>query len=443
VAAEARELGGGIGGTSARAAAWLAWSLAGLSVVMFGASAALASVTLLTADEPPSGLIGEVVLFAPLLSFPIVGGLISSKRPENPIGWICLAVGLFWMLIGVQEAYDTYALFAYGGVWTPVLLDAALQWMWVPPVGLLGIYMILLFPDGRLPSQRWRPFAWFAGALMTTISVGFAFAPGRLVDRRGVRNPLGIEQLAWVEGVAVFVVLLLPLCILVSASSLVFRYRRSHGEVRQQIKWLAFAACLVGVLYFGSLLSQIVLAPESLETAGPPEPLWVSIINNLILLAYAGVPIAVGIAVLKHRLYDIELIINRTLVYAPLTATLALVYAGSVVGLQAALRVLTGQESTLAIVASTLAIAALFNPLRRWVQALVDRRFYRRKYDAAKTLETFGARLREETDLETLGDDLVGVASRTVQPDHVSLWLRPDTTHEAKSVPLEQPGHDK
>ena len=426
--AEAREPGGGVGGTSARAAAWLAWSLAGLSVVMFGASVVFAFLSLLAADEPPSGLIGELALFAPLLSFPIVGGLISSKRPENPIGWICLAAGLFWMLIGVQETYDAYALAAYGRVWTPVLLDAALQWMWVPPVGLLGIYMILLFPDGRLPSRRWRPFAWFAGALMTTISVGFVFVPGPLVERQGVRNPLGIEQLAWVEGVAVFVILLLPLCILVSASSLLFRYRRSRGEVRQQIKWLAFAACLVGVIYFGSLLAQIVLAPESLETEGSPEPLWASITNNLILLAYAGVPIAVGIAVLKHRLYDIEIIINRTLVYAPLTATLALVYAGSVVGLQAALRVLTGQESTLAIVASTLAIAALFNPLRRLVQGFVDRRFYRRKYDAAKTLAAFNARLRDETDLDALSNDLVGVARGAVQPEHVSLWLRPETS---------------
>ncbi len=424
--AKAREHGGKVGGTGARATAWLAWSLAGIGVLMFGASAALASATLLAADDPPSGLIGGLALFAPLLSFPVVGGLIASKRPENPIGWVCLAAGMFWMLIGVQETYDAYALATYGRVWTPVLLDAALQWMWVPPVGLLGIYMILLFPDGRLPSRRWRPFAWFAGALMATVSVGFAFVPGPLVERPGVRNPLGIEQLAWVEGVAVFVILLLPLCILVSASSLVFRYRRSRGEVRQQIKWLAFAACLVGVLYFGSLLAQIVLAPGSLETEGPPEPLWASIINNLILLAYAGVPIAVGIAVLKHRLYDIEIIINRTLVYAPLTATLALVYAASVAGLQAALRVLTGQESTLAVVASTLAIAALFNPLRRWVQAFVDRRFYRRKYDAAKTLEAFSVRLREETRLDALSDDLVGVVTRTVQPAHASLWLRPE-----------------
>ena len=410
---------------------------------MFGASVVFAVLSFLAAHEPPSGLIGELALFVPLLSFPIVGGLVSSKRPENSIGWICLAAGLFWMLIGVQETYDAYALATYGRVWTPVLLDAALQWGWVPPVGLLGIYMILLFPDGKLPSRRWRPFAWFAGALMTTISVGFAFVPGPLVERQGVRNPLGIEQLAWVEDVAVFVVLLLPLCILVSASSLVFRYRRSQGEVRQQIKWLAFAACLLGVLYFGSLLAQVLIAPESLETEGTPEPLWASITNNLILLAYAGVPIAVGIAVLKHRLYDIEIIINRTLVYAPLTATLALVYAGSVVGLQAALRVLTGQESTLAIVASTLAIAALFNPLRRRVQAFVDRRFYRRKYDAAKTLAAFNVRLQDETNLDSLSNALVGVARDTVQPAHVSLWLRPDAESQVRSAAIEQFGHDE
>src|SRR3712207_8923674 len=150
------------------------------------------------------------------------------------------------------------------------------------------------------------------------------------------------EQLAWVEGVAVFIILLLPLCILVSASSLVIRYRRSRGEVRQQIKWLAFAASVVGVLYFGSLLAQIFLAPESLESEGPPEPLWSSIMNNLILLAYAGVPIAVGIAILKHRLYDIEIIVNRTLVYGALTASLAVVYLGSVASLQTLLGEVTG-----------------------------------------------------------------------------------------------------
>jgi hypothetical protein len=218
-------------------------------------------------------------------------------------------------------------------------------------------------------------------------------------------------------------IVLLPVCILASAASLFVRYRHSGGEVRQQIKWVAFAASLVGVVYLSAIVIGLLFAPEATWGSADAPPL-VDILLDAVLLSYAGVPIAVGFAVLKYRLYDIDVIINRALVYAALTISLALVYLGSVVGLQYALRVLTGQESTLAIVASTLAIAALFNPFRRRIQSLVDRRFYRRKYDAAKTLAAFNARLREETDLDALGDDLVEVARVTMQPAHVSFWLR-------------------
>nr|MBA3390558.1 hypothetical protein [Rubrobacter sp.] len=204
---------------------------------------------------------------------------------------------------------------------------------------------------------------------------------------------------------------------------LVLRYRRSRGEVREQIKWLAFAASFVGLVYFGGLVSQLVFAPDSLAD-NAESALWVDILNNMILVSFAGVPVAVGIAILRYRLYDIEIIINRALVYGLLTATLALIYLGGVVSLQYTFRALTGSESQLAVVASTLAIAALFVPLRRRVQVLIDRRFYRQKYDARKTLEEFGARLRDETDLEDLSGDLVSVVRDTVQPAYVSLWLR-------------------
>jgi hypothetical protein len=207
------------------------------------------------------------------------------------------------------------------------------------------------------------------------------------------------------------------------------RYRRSRGEERQQIKWIAFAASFVGFGFVSAMASGLIVlafAPESWGSANTP-PLWFDILFSVVLVSFGGVPIAVGIAILRYRLYDIDLLINRALVYVSLTATLALVYVGGVVSLQATLRVLTGQESTLAVVASTLAIAALFAPLRQRVQALVDRRFYRRKYDAAKTLEAFNARLRDETDLEALSADLVGVASETMQPEYASLWLRSDT----------------
>jgi divalent metal cation (Fe/Co/Zn/Cd) transporter len=180
------------------------------------------------------------------------------------------------------------------------------------------------------------------------------------------------------------------------------------------MKWITYAAGAMFTMVLLVTLLDVVAANSALE----------KVMNPLTGAMFAGIPVAVGIAVLKYRLYDIDLLINRTLVYAPLTAMLVLIYVGGVIGLQAAFRTLTGQESTLAVVASTLLIAALFNPLRRRIQSFIDRRFYRRKYDAARTLAALNARLREETDLETLGEDLVRVANATMQPEHVSLWLR-------------------
>jgi hypothetical protein len=308
----------------------------------------------------------------------------------------------------------------------PVTIYALTQWTWVPPVGLLGIYMILLFPNGKLPSKRWRPLAWLSGAAMVSASVALTITPGHMEGYPAVRNPFGLAGYPMVTQALTGTIVLLPVCILASAASLFVRYRHSGREVRQQIKWVALAASFVGVVYLSVLVIGLVFAPEATWGDGDAPPL-VGILLDAVLLSYAGVPIAVGFAVLKYRLYDIDLLINRTLVYVSLTATLALLYVGGVVGLQAFFRTVTGQESTLAVVASTLAIAALFGPLRRWVQAIVDRRFYRSKYDAAKTLAAFNARMREETDLDGLCGDLVGVARSTVQPEHVSLWLRSPT----------------
>jgi len=415
---------------SARAAALLAWSLAALSVVMFIAAVALtiSSLYLAPATQPSStgGALGDLLLFVPFLAFPLVGALIASKRPTNPIGWICLAAGLFWMLIVLDDSIP-------GAGPYPVWIDALIQWLWVPPVGLLGIYMILLFPDGKLPSRRWRPLAWFSGAVMVLASVALTFAPGPLEGHPGVRNPFGLEGHPMLAQVLPGVIALLPICILASAVSLFWRYRHSGGEVRQQIKWVAFAASFVGVMYLSAMVIGL-FAPEATLGSGDVSLLG-DILLDAVLLSYAGVPIAVGFAVLKYRLYDIDFLINRTLVYGALTATLVAVYVGSIVVFQGFLRALTGQESQLAIVASTLAVAALFNPLRYRIQAFIDRRFYRRKYDAAKTLEAFSAKLRDETDLKALENDLVGVVRETMQPAHVSLWLRPDTASKKEEVP--------
>jgi hypothetical protein len=402
-----------------RASAWLAWSLAGLSVAMFLASVLLYILAHSSQDAPSSGTLSDLLLYVPFLAFPIVGALIASKHPNNPVGWICLTVGLFWMLILLGDSIP-------GSGPYPVTIDALTQAIWIPPIGLLGIYLILLFPDGKLPSRRWRPLAWLSGVVMVLASLGVTFAPGPLEGHPGVRNPLALEGAPpWVWTAGIAILLLLPLCMIASALSLVMRYRRSGGVEREQIKWIAFAASVVGLLYLIAMVGSLFWGWGAAGT-----PLWLALLQQAALASFTAVPIAVGLAVLRYRLYDIDLVINRTLVYGSLSALLALVYLGGVTATQTVLRALTGQEEQpqLAIVVSTLLIAALFSPLRHRIQAFIDRRFYRRKYDAAKTLETFSAKLRDETNLDALSDDLVGVVRETMQPAHVSLWLRPDTS---------------
>jgi hypothetical protein len=263
-------------------------------------------------------------------------------------------------------------------------------------------FLLLLFPTGHLPSHRWQPLAWIAavsGAVLLTLSLFFA-RPDKVAGAIGVMT--------------VAVASVIFAAIVLSALSLVMRYRRASGVERQQLKWVALAAVLNGAF--------TVALPLGLDRL-LGDTLW----NLFEVATWMSLYVAVGVAILRYRLYDIDILINRALVYGPLTAMLVLVYVVGVVSLQYAFRTLTGQESQVAIVASTLAIAALFNPLRKRVQAFVDRRFYRRKYDAAKTLEAFSARLRDETDVDALTGEVVGVVRETMQPAHVSLWLRPDS----------------
>jgi hypothetical protein len=427
----AKEREQGAGGKSSRAAAWLAWSLAALSVAMLVAAGvldALARSAQSSGNSTNLGSISDTVSWVLFLAFPIVGALIASRRPRNPIGWICLADGLLWMILAVSDRYGVYGVSEPGSVPFPVAIGTlSNQWLWVPTVGLLGIFLVLLFPDGKLPSRRWRPLAWFSGVMIALLSITGGLAPGPLENQGGVRNPFGIEALPWLD-VAVLVILpLLPLCIFASAVSMVLRFRRSRGEMRQQIKWVAFVIAFSGLLYLSFMIMQSVFLLRGVNR--PAEfPLWAEALFTVVALGFAGVPVAIGFAVLKYRLYDIDVVINRTLVYGSLTATLIALYFGSVATTQAILRALTGQteQPQLAVVVSTLVIAALFNPLRRRIQSFIDRRFYRRKYDARKTLEAFSARLREETDLETLNNELAGVIRETMQPARVSLWLRPD-----------------
>ncbi len=351
------------------------------------------------------------------LSFVTVGALVGAHRPENPIGWIFCVIGLGWASGSFASAYAVYVFVGkHGSLEIGKVMLWIQDWNWLPTICLIGTFLLLLFPDGRLPSPRWRPVGWLAALDIGLLTLIFAVEPGR-VENFSVRNPFAFEGSAWtiVSSIRFVAFPLLLMCFVASAASLVARFHHARGEERQQLKWFAYAAVLTGVIFSASFL------------------LYDAVEEVVILQAVAitTLPICAGVAILRYRLYDIDLVINRTLVYASLTAMLAAVYLGGVVSLQYAFRALTGQESQIAIVASTLVIAALFNPLRRWVQAFVDRRFYRRKYDARKTLETFSAKLRDETDLDALNAELVAVVRETMQPAHVSLWLRPDPIPES------------
>ncbi|HSK85902.1 MAG TPA: hypothetical protein VK902_21225 [Rubrobacter sp.] len=422
---------------STRATSWLAWSLAALCVALFLAAVALQIATLPV--QPPSswgtgGISTPLWAILPFLPFPIVGALIASRRPGNPIGWICLAAGITWMLGMVSGSYVLYGLrmASPGSVPYPAAVGSLSEFL--PPTAiLLGTFLILLFPDGRLPSSRWRPVAWLCGAVIATNIIAGVLVPGPLPEVRNVRNPFGLEGQPWLADANEAIGLLFPLCLLASASSLLLRYLRSGGEVREQIKWLAFAASVVALGVSGAVIHGTLFSSGA---AGSTDPFLGNLLEDAITLSFAGVPLAIGIAVLKYRLYDIDILINRTLVYGSLTIMLATVYLGGVTATQALFQTFTGQEDLPqpAIVASTLVIAALFSPLRRRVQSFIDRRFYRSKYDARKTLEGFSARLRNETDLDGLNAELVTVVRETMQPEHVSLWLRPDTPLKAEKA---------
>jgi hypothetical protein len=354
------------------------------------------------------------------LAFSTIGAIIVSHRPEHPIGWLFCVMGLLAGIDHFCGAYAIYALLAHSGALPAGEAGAWVRsWVWVLYIGV-GMFLVLLFPDGRLPSRRWRPFAWSVVTVVFLSSIALAFSPGPVDGLGPIENPLGIELLGFAREVdvadVVDALLFVPLAS-AAAGSLLVRLRRSRGVERQQVKWFAYAEV---ILVIGTITAFIISDARSV-------PWWVPSVGFLLtMVGIAGWPIGVAIAILKHRLYDIDLLINRTLVYGSLTVTLVALYFGGIVVLQRVFVILTGQQSTLAVVASTLAIAGLFVPLRRRVQGFVDRRFYRRKYDARKTLEAFSAKLRNDTDLATLSDDLVGVVRETMQPAHVSLWLRPE-----------------
>jgi hypothetical protein len=381
----------------------------GLSLMVTVMIVTSAFFWLLDADHRSSQLLINLFSLAVPAVYGGVGTVLTARRPENSVGWLSLLIGLVWGITNVGDAlgswaidHDRLSLAGWAG-----LGDS----LWLVAVGLTS-HLALRLPNGRLLSQRWRRYAWFCTVVIVATAFAVLTQPGRVNDLAGTENPIAVSWLRPVAPLFVLFILSFVGCIV----SLLLRYRRADAVERLQIRWIALGGSMILVVGVGIAVPTALGALS--VSGGLPAP-----VSALDVLANIAIPISIGIAVLRYRLYEIDVVINRTLVYGLLTATLAATYVGLVVLLQLGLSPLN-QDSGLATAASTLAVAALFRPARARIQETVDHRFYRSKYDAARTLEAFGARLRDEVDLETLTDDLRSVVSETMQPAHVSLWLR-------------------
>ena len=352
------------------------------------------------------------------ISYAPIGALIASRRPENPVGWL---VCLYGFVISVSHFSAEYAIYALQANlihspqekrWPGHLLDTAHHHR---PFGVPAAPV----PNRKASEQTLEVVAWLTVVFVLAGVISSALSSGALLGILGpIQNPLGIEGFTN-DVYRALLYFMSPTLLIAAAFSLFVRLRRAAGVERQQIKWFTYAAAATVSATFAYSIPGVIDTPPWFEWAG-------FVLNATFVPA---IPVSIGIAILRYRLYDIDLLINRTFVYGSLTAMLVAVYFGGVATSQALFRALTGQEQLpqLAVVVSTLAIAALFNPIRRRIQAFIDSRFYRRKYDAAKTLDAFSARLRDETDLGTLSEELIGAVKETMQPEHISLWLRPDT----------------
>jgi hypothetical protein len=422
---------------------WLAWSLFVLAVALSISTVVLVAALDSAASAPDTLLPPEIVQgvrlsvfdfilswiegvmgVVPLLAFSALGALIVSRYPSHAIGWIFCALGVLGAVQPFAGYYAIYTLFVAPGMLPGGLMAAWLQnWIWVVSIALICAFLPFLFPTGRPVSRRWKPAWWLAIGTTVALALERALHPGPLGNYLygfDIPNPLGVARVGALRLVFFSLPLdLLHTSMLVAAASLVVRLRQARGHERQQIKWFAYFGAAVGVLE--------VLRFGGSATLGLSTPVFISWAYPLAWpTALTGLALGAGLAILRYHLWDIDVIIRRTLVYGPLTALLAALYSGGVVGLQALVGTVNSaaSHSPVIIAATTLLIAALFTPLRRGIQATIDRRFYRRKYNAERTLAAFGRELRSEVGLEQLGEQLVATVQETMQPAHVSLWLR-------------------
>jgi hypothetical protein len=404
---------------------WLAWSLLAAQVALIGLFLGLEVASVESLAVALHSLSQLVLRGLALLAYPAMGLIILSRRPGHRIGWLFVLANLGWAVNNAAGAYARYGLEVHPGA-LPGARWAVCLWTWPGyfSVLLLGS-LFLYFPDGRLPSPRWRPLVWLMAVWTFFAVLTTAFAAGPVDNTIGfvVNNPLGVggalgAVLALIGG------LQQPLVLFVYAGvavAMVARWRRAAGLERQQLKWFASAVALLPLLLVAQLAVMVYYG--SFEGL----PVWASWVGTLPLIAGGAMPVAAAVAILRYRLYEIDVLIRRTLIYSVVTAALAIAYGGSVILLQRVFGATTGESSSqLATVISTLAIAALFTPVRTRVQRWVDKRFYRRKYDAGRAVAAFGTAVRAEVNLEQLTSRLTDLVEDTLQPAHIGLWLRRD-----------------
>jgi hypothetical protein len=409
----------GRGHRKGRPAGWLAWLLCAVSIALAGLAVGFAVKNGRSTESLLTGMLPAVTF---VIAFALVGAAVAARRPHHRLGWIFCTIGLSQGLVTFTNEYAVYALWtAPGSVPGGSFMAWLTTWVWAGAAPVLLTFLPLLFPDGRLPSPRWRPVAWLSvvpsALLCGPIAILYWPLRGPELVRPGSWDQPTPGALAVLYSmVGAFMVLGGLVCVL----ALLLRFRRARGVERQQLKWFVFAAAVTLVVWWG--LDQLGAQGVRLGVA---EVLFAPVA--------AAIPSAAGVAIVRYRLYEIDRIISRTLVYALLTALLATVYVGVVLVLGQLFGGIGGSASSWAVAGATLAVAALFQPARRRIQQVVDRRFNRRRYDAARTIEAFSARLRQQVDLDTLAGELLAVVDQTMEPTQASLWLRPSAGKTAKS----------